>query len=67
MFCFAAAKALITGEKLFGLFRSDETDKLVYVDSETPQSLLTERLNQFGLAAEVGQRLFLLSKFDHEH
>ena len=65
MFCFAAAKALITGEKLFGLFRSDETDKLVYVDSETPQSLLTERLNQFGLAAEVGQRLFLLSKFDH--
>ena len=65
MFCFAAAKALITGEKLFGLFRSDKTGKIVYVDSETPQALLAERLNQFGLAGEVGQRLFLLSKFDH--
>lgn len=62
--CLAAAKAIITGGKLLEFFTSGDSRKILYLDSETPQDLLTARLDQFGILGEVGNRLFLLSKFD---
>ncbi|MBB5144639.1 AAA family ATPase [Desulfovibrio intestinalis] len=62
--CISAAKAIITGEGLFEVFTAGESRNILYLDSETPQDLLTERLDQFGLLEEIGNRLFLLSKFD---
>lgn len=62
--CLAAAKAIITGGKLLEFFTSGDSRKVLYLDSETLQDLLTARLDQFGLLGEVDNRLFLLSKFD---
>ncbi len=64
--CLTAAKAIITGERLFDVIPSgEEFGNILYMDSETPQELLTTRLTQFGLIEELNKRLFLLSKFDH--
>ncbi len=63
----AAAKAIITGERLFNVISSgEEFDNILYIDSETPQDLLTTRLAQFSLIEELNKHLFLLSKFDHK-
>lgn len=65
--CIAAARAIITGERLFNVISSgEEFDNILYMDSETPLDLLTTRLAQFGLIEEINKRLFLLSKFDHK-
>lgn len=62
--CVSAAKAIITGGGLFDIFTAGESRNILYLDSETPQDLLTARLGQLGLVGEIGNRLFLLSKFD---
>ena len=64
--CIAAAKAILTGAPLVKTISGGEPGKILYLDSETPQDLLTARLDQFGLVGEVDSRLFLLSKFDHK-
>ena len=64
--CIAAAKAILTGAPLFKTISGGEPGKILYLDSETPQDLLTARLDQFGLVGEIDNRLFLLSKFDHK-
>lgn len=65
--CLTAAKVIITCERLFNVISSgEELGNILYMDSETPQDLLTTRLTQFGLIEELNKRLFLLSKFDHK-
>ena len=64
LICLSAAKAIISGGKLFEFFTTGKSRNILYLDSETPKDLLTERLNQFGLFEVIGNRLFLLSKFD---
>lgn len=65
MVSLATTKTITTGRKLFGVIPADGSGNILYVDSETPQDVLMERLNQLGLVEEVGKHLFLLSKFDH--
>ena len=64
LICLSAAKAIISGGKLFEFFTTGKSRNILYLDSETPKDLLTVRLSQFGLVAEIGNSLFLLSKFD---
>lgn len=64
LICISAAKAIISGGKLFEFFTTGESRNILYLDSETPKDLLTARLGQLGLVAEIGNSLFLLSKFD---
>lgn len=65
MTCFAVAKSILTGAPLFKIISGGEPSKILYLDSETPQDLLTARLDQFGLVGEVNKPLFLVSKFNH--
>ena len=65
MTCFAVAKSILTGAPLFKIISGGEPSKILYLDSETPQDLLTARLDQFGLVGEVNKRLFLVSKSNH--
>ncbi|WP_291442051.1 AAA family ATPase [Desulfovibrio sp.] len=64
LICLSAAKAIISGGKLFEFFTTGESRNILYLDSETPKDLLAVRLSQLGLVAEIGNSLFLLSKFD---
>lgn len=64
LICLSAAKAIISGGKLFEFFTTGESRNILYLDSETPKDLLAVRLGQLGLVAEIGNSLFLLSKFD---
>jgi len=57
--------SILTGAPLFKIISGGEPSKILYLDSETPQDLLTARLDQFGLVGEVNKPLFLVSKFNH--
>ncbi len=64
--CITTVKSIISGGVLFEVISSGELGNILYMDSETPQDLLTERLAQFGLLEELNNHLFMLSKFDHK-
>ena len=63
--CLAITKAVISGNALFGCIPSTGGNNVMYINSETPKEDFIQRLAQVGLADEISQRLFVLSKYDH--
>ena len=63
--CLAITKAVISGNALFGCIPSTGGGNVMYINSETPKEDFIQRLAQVGLADEISQRLFVLSKYDH--
>jgi KaiC. len=63
--CLAITKAVISGNALFGCIPSTGGGNVMYINSETPKEDFIQRLAQVGLADEISQHLFVLSKYDH--